>query len=298
VATVTEEAGPGVVVDLFTGGGGAAVGYWLAGFEVVGLDIAPQPRYPFEFHLGDATDPGVVEQQLENVTRRWPGSFVIVTASPPCQRFSVMTPAALRDGHPDLIDGTRRLLASLVDVGLASAWVMENVPGAPMPGAVTICGQGLGLAVRRHRLFESSEALWGVPCAHGSGRVPSVVGGYGGPGDRYVTAAEGRAAMGMPWLPWPALVQSVPPAYTEFLGRQLAERFGIAGPERTLEDLRPRCACGAELAPCVTGRWPLHCRQACRQRAYRRRRASVSLEAEASRMPLVDGDSLRIPIGA
>lgn len=262
------------------------MGWWLAGWDVVGVDWRPQQHYPFPFVEADvmALDLGAL---VDSVRPARVGS-VIVAASPPCQRWSTATPAGLRHAHPDLVTPMRRRLSSLVASSRIDGFVMENVPGAPLVNAVQICGGGLGLGVRRHRLFESSFPLWGVPCAHGR-RVVSVVGGYGGPRrGRYVTADEGREAMGAPWMPWPALTQSIPPAYTEFLGRQVAEALGLRSRDdspstsgnRHVEQLRPRCFCGVELVASVTGRWPLHCTHACRQRAYRRRLADLAIYGE------------------
>jgi DNA (cytosine-5)-methyltransferase 1 len=281
---VTEDPRRGaIVIDLFCGGGGSSVGWWLAGAEaVVGVDWLPQRHYPFEFVQDDvmALDLGVV---VDRVSSRWPGAAVVVAASPPCQAYSVATPRRFRHRHADLVAETRRRLSSLVAGGVASAWVIENVPQAPMPDAVTLCGQGLGLGVRRHRLFESSVPLLGVPCAHGSGRVASVVGGYGGPSrDRYVTADEGRVAMDIGWLPWPALTQAVPPIFAQVVGGQVFGAIGVgvaSGSSREIRQLAPRCRCGLELRRSVTGRWPVHCSQRCRQAAY------VARVLEASVIP-------------
>lgn len=197
------------------------MGYWLAGFDIAcGVDIEPQRHFPFELVVADVRDLDLVAL-VDGVRSRNPGAAVVVTSSPPCQRWSAITPEHRRAAHPDLVDEMRRRLSSLLEAGLIDAWVIENVEGAPLVDPVRICGEALGLEVRRHRLFESSHLLEGVPCAHRGQRVPSVVGGYGGPArGRYVTADEGRAAMGAEWLPWPELVQSIPPAYTEHLGLQ------------------------------------------------------------------------------
>src|SRR5688500_5351188 len=109
-----------VLLDLFCGAGGASVGYHRAGFEVVGVDIKPQPNYPFEFHQLDVT-----------TDVQWgllPERFDAIHASPPCQRYSAA--AEIHDtseDHPDLIDPVRGRLQA---TGLP--WVMENVERAPM----------------------------------------------------------------------------------------------------------------------------------------------------------------------
>jgi len=116
------------------------MGYARAGFEVVGVDINPQPRYPFEFHQADALD----------YLREHGHRFDAVHASPPCQAYSE-TRKIQSNEHPELIPPTR---AALQRVGLP--WVIENVPGSPLIDPVELCGAMFGLRVYRHRLFEAS----------------------------------------------------------------------------------------------------------------------------------------------
>jgi DNA (cytosine-5)-methyltransferase 1 len=202
------------LLDLFCGAGGAAMGYSRAGFDVVGVDINPQPNYPFEFVQADA-----LEYLAQWIDLRLVG-FDAIHASPPCQLFSVSTVMHDRSQHVDLLTPTRELL---IETGLP--YVIENVPGAPMRDAVRICGSGLGMVrLRRHRLFESSVPLMGVPCAHGQNRdIISVVGhseGNGRTGPGYLMADK-EAAMGIDWMNRNDLSQAIPPAYTEFIGTQL-----------------------------------------------------------------------------
>jgi DNA (cytosine-5)-methyltransferase 1 len=139
------------------------MGYHRAGFDVVGVDIRPQLRYPFEFVQADAlTFP--------------PDGFDAIHASPPCQRFS--TTASLHTAkYPDLIEPTRRLLAA---TGLP--YVIENVVGAPLVSPIRLCGSSFGLGVRRHRLFECGrfDVVLVPPCAHHSQPEPIDVTGTGG----------------------------------------------------------------------------------------------------------------------
>jgi DNA (cytosine-5)-methyltransferase 1 len=209
------------LLDLFCGAGGAAMGYHRAGFDVVGVDIKPQPRYPFEFHQGDAMT--------------WPlDGYDAIHASPPCQAYSAMrTNWNARSDHPDLLPPMReRLLAS----GLP--WVIENVPGAPMSPLVLLCGSAFGLGIpgyqlRRHRWFEVCGTwVMSPPCQH-HGPVIGIYGDHGrdrrrkdGYG-RYFTLDERKQAMGIDWMARGELDQAIPPAYTEHIGRQLLEHLAL-----------------------------------------------------------------------
>lgn len=217
------------LLDLFCCQGGAAMGYHRAGFDVVGVDIEPQPRYPFEFVQADA---------LEYLVDNW-RNFDAVHASPPCQAYSDMKSAPnARAGHPQLIEPTRTRLAA---TGLP--WVMENVEGAPLANPVTLCGSMFGLGVpgyqlRRHRLFEASTGvLIRTPeCAH-SGAVIGVYGGHVRSRSDYRGGADfagqdrpalGRQAMGIGWMTMDGLSQAIPPAYTEFIGTQLLDHLSLS----------------------------------------------------------------------
>lgn len=206
------------LLDLFCGAGGAAMGYWRAGFDVVGVDIEHQKNYPFEFHRADA-----LEFPLEG--------FDAIHASPPCQAFSDLRHMHNALEHVDLLTPTR---IRLKDYGLP--YVIENVEGAPMRDHVTLCASSmrLGLAdgsaeLRRHRHFETSFPVMVMPCAHGwAGRVIGVYGGHGRDRRRTkstqnFTVEQRREAMGISWMTGGELSQAIPPAYTEFIGRYLME---------------------------------------------------------------------------
>lgn len=205
------------LLDLFCGAGGAGMGYGRAGFEVVGVDCVRQDSYPFEFVQADA-----LTYPLDG--------FDAIHASPPCKRFTVARKVAaaratLFDPHPDLLTPTRgRLRAS----GLL--YVIENVVGAPMVDPVMLCGSSFGLAVRRHRLFESNAPLVGSVCRHDDQPHPVGVYGNGGawtrtaPGGGGVKVAghDAAVALGIDWTDrQPELAQAIPPAYTQWIGAQL-----------------------------------------------------------------------------
>jgi DNA (cytosine-5)-methyltransferase 1 len=218
------------LLDLFCGAGGAAVGYHRAGFDVVGVDIAPQPRYPFEFHQADA---------LDYLVEHW-REYDAIHASPPCQGYlnlrKVNHAQGRSDTHGQLIAATRGLL-TLTHL----PYVLENVSDARchLIDPVRVCGTGLGLPLRRHRLFESNRPLRGVPCEHrrfteprywtswrpnGEHRLSTVVQVYGNAGGR----EHWPAAMGIDWMASAELVEAVPPAYTEHIGAQLIDHLGAA----------------------------------------------------------------------
>jgi DNA (cytosine-5)-methyltransferase 1 len=216
------------LLDLFCGAGGAAMGYHRAGFEVVGMDIKPQAHYPFEFWQLDAL-----------LLLAHPGSwgfyplsqFDAIHASPPCQGYANLG----NDTHPRLIAPVRELLRA---TGLP--YVIENIQDAKpfMEAPAVLCGSSFGLHVRRHRLFESSKLLMAPgPCQHAA--QGEIRGYYGKPG--WLCWTPGAAAiqkkgrrpllrgsvgkapadMGIDWMTWDELREAIPPAYTEWIGKQL-----------------------------------------------------------------------------
>jgi len=209
------------LLDLFCGAGGAAMGYHRAGFDVVGVDIKPQPRYPFAFWQRDALEVLRCREGEEFEM----GYFDAIHASPPCQAYSSLTgwgKGRSEKTHPDLVAETRDLLRA---TGLP--YVIENVEGAPLENAVRICGQALGLRVRRHRYFESNVMLLVPECQHPEPPVIVVRGSIGrkvfDPRRKAIapTLDEARLVMEMPWASKDELTQAIPPAYTELIGHQL-----------------------------------------------------------------------------
>lgn len=176
-------SGRPVCLDLFCGGGGAAMGYWRAGFDVIGVDIAPQPRYPFPFVQADALAPPF---DLSG--------FDLIHASPPCQAHTPMSNrwrglGTLADERVDLIAPTRAMLEAS-----GVPWVIENVRGAPLRNAFTLTGEMFGLGVHRPRKFEAS-ALILTPTAPPPSRaaVPRVR-----QGTRRSVALEAERRIGAP----------------------------------------------------------------------------------------------------
>jgi DNA (cytosine-5)-methyltransferase 1 len=205
------------LLDLFCGAGGAGMGYHRAGFEVVGVDIKPQPRYPFMFVQGDA---------LEFV-RRNGKHFDAIHASPPCQAHTSLRRLQGGKEYPDLVAPTRDALRA---AGLP--YIVENVVGAPLMNPVQLCGSSFGLDLRRHRLFESNAVLLVPACDHAwqtprfrsldarQKSLSSVIGVHGHMNYSGEFALR-CAAMGIDWMTNAELTQAIPPAYTEHLGHQL-----------------------------------------------------------------------------
>ena len=231
-----------LLLDLFCGAGGASEGYYRAGFDVVGVDVKPQPHYPFPFCEGDALEllnclvRGGYFRCGEQGRCLYLEDFAAIHTSPPCHAY-VQWSGINREkwgglpDHPDLIAETRSALECS-----GRSWVIENVVGSPLLRPITLCGSFFGLGVRRHRLFESSVPLFiSDRCRHTRNEV-AVYGKLDG--RRIWTRADGSearaartivqasVAMGINWMEWGEITQAIPPAYTAFIGRQLLAALG------------------------------------------------------------------------
>ena len=210
------------LLDLFCGAGGAGMGYHRAGFDVVGVDIAPQRHYPFEFVQADA------------MTYTLDG-FDAIHASPPCQDH-MRTPHPNRHGTGWMLTAIRRRLKAA-----GVPWVIENVPGAPMRADYELCGCMFSLRnLRRSRWFETSWDGFEMHLCHDHTEPAISVVGHGTP--TWVrqklgynpTIAQYRAAMGITWMNRNELSQAIPPAYTEHIGRALLDQVtATANPSTT-----------------------------------------------------------------
>lgn len=202
------------------------MGIHRAGFDVTGVDIAPQPRYPFRFVLADAMTYDL-------------SGFDFVWASPPCRRYTRAQNASKNaESHPDLIAPMRERLQAW-----GGLWIMENVKGSPLINPATVCGLALGLQVKRHRLFESNILLLTPPCpSHDQdyyvifghecrNRVRMGADPKGTRSGRRNKIEVGRRAMGIDWMNRRELSEAIPPAYSELLARQIM-RVLSAGRER------------------------------------------------------------------
>ena len=211
------------LLDLFCGAGGAAMGYHRAGFdEIVGVDLNPQPRYPFEFVQGDA---------LEYLSEHG-SEFDAVHASPPCQDYSRAVRHLSSPGYPRLLEPTQDILETL-----DCPYVIENVVGSPIPmqstlfgqHGVYLCGTMFGLRIWRHRLFATNfEVALPSPCVHsepatnpfnsaGSARLNEEC--LAVLGHKDVGEAYWREHWGVGWMKREEGREAIPPAYTEYLGR-------------------------------------------------------------------------------
>lgn len=210
------------LLDLFCKAGGASMGYARAGFEVTGVDIEPQKHYPFTFIQADALTVDL-------------SGYDVIAASPPCQFAS---PATAIHGykHENLIPAIRqRLKASGV------VYVIENVSGARkhMEDPIMLCGTMFGLKLRRHRMFETNIPIHFLPASCGckgkegftnaqhafssfakGAKLISVAG-------HNFAVADARVAMGIDWMSQGELAQAIPPAYTEFIGKQILKHLAV-----------------------------------------------------------------------
>jgi DNA (cytosine-5)-methyltransferase 1 len=217
-----------LALDLFCCAGGASMGLHRAGFDVIGVDIRPQPRYPFRFVQADALRPPFDLRQ-----------FDFIWASPPCQAHTALRKMWNAKPHADLIPQTRELLRAS-----GVPYAIENVPGSPLKSTLRLCGTMFdlrtpcGAELRRHRYFETSFIILAPTCRHGKATV-SIYGEHARDRRRTITITgntpqqnvvrnrdrqtfsvdAARAAMGIDWMPMAALSQAIPPAYGEFIGR-------------------------------------------------------------------------------
>jgi DNA (cytosine-5)-methyltransferase 1 len=205
------------LLDLFCCQGGASAGYAAAGFAVVGVDINPQPRYPFEFVFEDALD---FLWQCQQGNWMEQHEIAAIHASPPCQAHSNAQKIQGRE-HPELIAPVRELLRQ---TGLP--YVIENVPGAPLIDPIELCGSMFGLRTYRHRLFESNVPL-ATRLHPRHVRRQVKMGRAFQPGEQYQAVGHFAGAehaardMGVEWMTRDGVRECIPPAYTHFVGEQI-----------------------------------------------------------------------------
>lgn len=203
------------LLDLFCGAGGAARGYYEAGFEVTGVDIKRQPNYPYNFYERDTMD----VLRSEDLSH-----FDVIHASPPCQAYSQNRFTSEQKGanYPDLIAEVRTLLRAT-----GKPYIIENVQGASLEYPVMLCGTQFGLKVFRHRFFESNVMMFcpthlphvDKACRQGTkpqkeNEFMTITGNFSG-------VEQGKKAMGIDWMKRSELTQAIPPEFTKYLGHQL-----------------------------------------------------------------------------
>lgn len=234
------------LLDLFCCEGGAATGYITAGYDVTGVDLRDTSRrYPGTFIKGDALA-YLAEHGRE---------YDAIHASPPCQGYSIATA-----GNPDARAKHQRLIAATRELLILTGkpWVIENVQQArsQMRDPILLCGRMFGLeaddedgerlTLDRHRLFESNIQLAAPEHpTHGAGQVAGVYGGSRRSSKPNATPADDRyaarherhggyvprskrvqqALLGIDWMTVKGMQESIPPAYAEWVGRQLADTY-------------------------------------------------------------------------
>jgi DNA (cytosine-5)-methyltransferase 1 len=209
-------------LDLFCGAGGATRGLQRAGFHVTGVDIKPQPRYCGERFVQDDAMAWLRGE------REALGGFDLIWLSPPCQRYCRITPAAYRDNHPDLLPDALDLARAQL-----TPYICENVEGTQhlMHNPLFLCGTMFGLNIWRHRWFEigNTDAFFLLPPCNHNGH-PVLISGRGmrgvARGERRPKEPSVRTradAIGIDWMVGSELDNAIPPAYSEFLARQVIE---------------------------------------------------------------------------
>jgi DNA (cytosine-5)-methyltransferase 1 len=201
------------VLDLFCGAGGASQGLHLAGFELTGVDIKDQPNYPFNFIKADASQFDL-------------SGYDFIWASPPCQAHSSLNNVN-KKFYQDFIPIIRSKLQAS-----GKPYVIENVKGAPLINPTILCGSSFGLNVWRHRLFESNFLIRPIGCQHKlfpkpidvtgtGGYIPHRVNPNGGNSRKPRNMKEASEAMGIDWMTRKEISQAIPPAYSQYIGKEL-----------------------------------------------------------------------------
>lgn len=225
------------LLDLYCKAGGCSAGYAKAGFEVTGVDIAPQPNYPYKFIHADALE---ILKDKEYISQ-----FDAIAASPPCQAYSKARSLSLaRNGgqygdHLDLVPETRELLEAT-----GKPYIIENVAGSPLINPIKLFGsQFKNLYTQRERWFESNIPLKDPEQGRVAMKTPSAGNGIGEDGSISICGSGGVRGLnsvqiklywgfamgGIDWMSRAELAEAIPPAYTEFLGRQLKEYLKLEG---------------------------------------------------------------------
>ena len=219
------------VLDLFCGAGGCSVGYSQAGLNVfTGVDINDQPEYPFHFVKGDAIE-----------FLKWNSKeYDLIHASPPCQHFTKYKNCRkdIHTRYENLIDSVREFLKQS-----GKYYIIENVVGAPLVNPVVLCGSMFGLDVRRHRLFEANFLIEQPVCNHGLWEPNRFPGGRSRErgharvlcrgtveiGRWNISIETQKMAMGIEHINnLRMLSESIPPAYTKYIGEQFIKLFSEA----------------------------------------------------------------------
>lgn len=233
------------LLDLFSGAGGAAKGYYDAGFEVTGVDIVDRPNYPYKFIQADAME---IMKDIEFLKQ-----YQVVHASCPCQHYSKLKYLSnniekWEEEHVDLIAETRELLTKAGVI-----FVLENVEGAPLINPIKLCGsQFENMYTQRPRLFESN-----IPLRKPDNPVvrhKTLKLGQGPAEDGYITVAGTRPPKGMnlvqaklyygfalggiDWMTLEELTQAIPPVYTEFIGKQIINYLDMQNKKQRREDVK------------------------------------------------------------
>jgi DNA (cytosine-5)-methyltransferase 1 len=221
-----------LILDLYCGAGGAAMGYHQAGFSVLGVDIEPMPRYPFVFVQADALE--YLDSLME--TGMW-ALYDAIHASPPCQAWSDLQKQSKID-YEDFIGPTRALLKQI-----PLPYVLENVEGAPLIDPAKLCGASQEfpeLRVIRHRYFETNWPLQGAVCPPKHplvftydkrkphfGKLDQNAAYVQVTGGGNCTVKNAREAMGINWMTKHELNEAIPPAFAEYIGKQLLDYISV-----------------------------------------------------------------------